>query len=265
MQQDRTERRIRNRPQGWLPSLLFLACATACAQQSTEPPASSATPATTAEPSLDPAASGVIDRRGKAGASVFVGHQVTDFDAFKKFFDEGFEDRAKTGVKGHLLTRLDDNRAIVHLFAADLDALKMTLASPELEQYLGRPGGPEGSLLWLAHDDLVKLPAKPPTEPTFSLYLKLRAADLPALRRGFVQHQALFAEHGVIASGIHQSVDQSDLVFLHFVGTARDKLEALAKRAEFLDWLGTRGAAEAPQSFVGTDLSRSRAYYDDFK
>lgn len=196
---------------------------------------------------------------------MFVAHMVSDFDAFKKFFEDGTEERAKAGVKGHLLTRLSDGRVVVHLFAADLDALKMTLASPKLQEYLGRPGSPDASLIWLAYDELIKLPAKPPTEPTFSLLLKLRMSDLAALRNGFVERQGLFTDHGVIASGLHHSVEQSDLVFLHFVGTDAKKLEALSKRPEFLDWLGVRGAAEAPQTFLGEDVSRSRTYYDDFK
>jgi len=261
--------RFRHRVLHSLPALPALLCAAACAQQSTEPPpASGATPtaaATTATtPSADPAAVGVIDRRGKGGASVFVGHMVSDFDGFKKFFEDGAEERAKAGVKGHLLTRLSDGRVVVHLFAADLGALKMTLASPGLEKYLGRPGSPDASLIWLAYDEFIKLPAKPPTEPTFSLLLKLRASDLPALRNGFLERQRLFADYGVIASGLHHSVDQADLVFLHFVGTDAKKLEALSQRPEFVAWLATRGSTEAPQSFLGEDVSRSRAYYADF-
>ena len=125
-----------------LPTLPALLCAAACAQESTAPPASGATPATSTAPSADPAAYGVIDRRGKVGASVFVANMVSDFDGFKKFFEDGAEERAKAGVKGHLLTRLSDGRVVIHLFASDLDALKMTLASPALQKYLDRPGSP---------------------------------------------------------------------------------------------------------------------------
>jgi len=258
-----THPRIRNSLVRSLLGVLALACSAACAHEPTEPPASGATPAATAaEP--NPAAAGVVDRRGKAGASVFVAHRVSDFEAFKKFFEEGAAEREKVGVKGHLLTRLEERRVAIHLFASDLDALKLTLDSPFLKEFADRSGAPDASLVWVAYDELVKLPTNPATGQTFSLYLKLSAADLTALRRGFVELQPLFAEHGVIASGLHHGVDQSDLVVAHFVGTARDKLDALAKHPRFLEWLKSGGTAGTPQTFLGDDVSRSRTYYDGF-
>jgi hypothetical protein len=239
-----------------------LACLVACAQQPAESPASGATPAASAPASSG--ANGVIDRRGKGGVSVFVAHDVADFDAFKKFFEEGAAEREKAGVKGHLLTRLDDGRVVIHLFAQDLDALKMTLASPALKEYLDRKGAPDASLVWLASDELVKIWPKAPAVPTFSMYVRLRAADLPALRNGFVELQPMFAEQSVIAGGLHHSVEQADLVFLHFVGTNHDQLGALASRPEFVEWLKKGGSTEAPKTFLGSDVSRSRTYYDDF-
>lgn len=196
---------------------------------------------------------------------MFAAHMVTDFEAFKKFFDEGTAEREKAGIKGHVLTKLDDGRVVIHLFAENLDAIKMTLAAPKLEEYLDRKGSPDASLVWLAYDELVKLPAKPPTEQTFSLFVKMRMIDLPALRKGFIERQPFFNQQGVIACGLHHSVDAADLAFLHFVGTDRKKLEALAKSPELLDWLRAAGTAEAPTVLMGEDVSRSRSYYADFK
>jgi hypothetical protein len=213
----------------------------------------------------DPAAAGIIDRRGKGGASVFVAHQIGDFEAFKKFFEEGAPEREKAGVKGHLLTRLDDGRVVIHLFAGDMDVVKLTLDSPALKEYLNRAGAPDASVIWLAYDELIKVWPKPPAVPTFSLYVRLSAADLSALRDGFVRLQSMFAEQSVIAAGLHHSSTQADLFFLHFVGTDHDQLGALAKRAEFQEWLTKSGSVGTPQSFLGADLSRSRTYYDDFQ
>jgi hypothetical protein len=249
-----------------LPSLVAFACVTACAGQSAQSPANGAAPqGGAAEPSTDPAVYGIVDRRGKEGVSVFAAHLVSDFPAFKKFFEDGAADREKAGVKGHVLTRLDDGRVVIHLFAESQEAIKMTLDSPKLQEYLDKKGAPDASLLWLAHDELVKLPATPPTGQTFSLFIKMRMVDLPGLRRGFVERQPLFKAQGVIASGLHKSVDQADLAFLHFVGTDRAKLEALSKRSDFQDWLRAVGTAEAPTVLLGEDVSRSRSYYADFK
>lgn len=249
-----------------LSSIAALAWATACAEQPAGPPASGATPPTSAAgSSADLTGTGIIDRRGKGGASVFVANQVSDFNAFAKFFEEGASEREKAGVKGHLLTKLDDGRVVVHLFGNDLDALKLTLDSPALKEYLTRPGAPDASSVWLAYDELIKIWPQAPAVPTFSLYLKVNAADLPAIRDGFVKLQSLFAEQSVIASSLHHSTTQSDLVFLHFVGTDHDQLGALATRPELLEWLRKSGSAGPPQSFLGADISRSRTYYADFQ
>lgn len=240
---------------------LALAGATSCAPHAATAPAAGGN---AAAPSTDPAVYGVVDRRGKDGASLFVTHQVSDFAAYKKFFDDGSAERDNAGIKGHLLTRLDGGRVVVHLFGSDLQALKMTLDSPSLEQYLNRSGAPDASAVWLAYDELVKLPAQPPAGQTFSLFFRMRMNDLAALRRGFVDLQPLFSEHGVVASGLHHSVNQSDLVFMHFTGTSRDKLESLAKEPRFVDYLATRGVTDPPESFLGEDVSRSRTYFSGF-
>jgi len=198
------------------------------------------------------------DSLSHGGASLFVVHLMSDFDAFKKYFDEGEAARAKAGIHGHLLTRLDDGRVVVHLFAADATKLEEALKSPDMERYLDRKGAPESSLVWVTENELVKLPATPPAGPTFSLYLKLRVSDFSALARGFQEKLPLFAEHTVIAEGLHRSVSKQDIAVLHFVGTSREKLETLPKRPEFLALLSSAGSTDELKPLVGVDVSRSR-------
>jgi len=183
---------------------------------------------------------------------------MSDFDAFKNYFEAGAEARAKAGIKGHLLTRLDDGRAIVHLFADDAAQVEAELKSPEMERYLGRKGAPESSLVWFTSNELVKIPNAAPAAPTFSLYLKLRVADFAALAQGFEQDSRLFAEHGVIGQGLHRSTNKDDIAILHFMGASREKLEALVKRPELLELLARAGSKEEVKPFIGIDVSRSR-------
>jgi hypothetical protein len=241
-------------------SLVLLACVTACAQQATEPPAAGTAAAATSAPEAVPASANASggDQKRENSASVFVVHLVSDFEAFKKFFEDGAAERAKAGVKGHLLSRLDDGRVVIHLFASDLATVQAALDSPRLQEYLARSGAPDASLVWVAHDTIVKLPPAPPPGETFSLFVKLRVSDLPALERAFEERAGVFAEQGVIARGLHQSVLKDDLVFLHFVGMSRNELEALPARPEFAQMLRLAGSKETPKTFVGVDASRSR-------
>jgi hypothetical protein len=188
---------------------------------------------------------------------VFVVHLMSDFDAFKQYFDEGAAARTQAGIKGHLLTRLDDGRVVVHLFADDVVKVQGVLRSPQMERYLERKGGPESSLLWLTENQFVKVPATAPDVPTFSLFLKLRVTDFAALKKGFQENLPLFAEHAVIGQGLHQSFAR-DLVILHFMGTSREKLDALVKRPEFAQLLVHAGSQDELKPLVGVDVSRSR-------
>src|SRR6478752_6593864 len=197
------------------------------------------------------------DSLSHGGASVFVVHLMSDFDAFKKYFEDGAGARAQAGIKGHLLTRLDDGRVVVHLFADDVVKVQEVLKSPEMERYLDRKDAPETSLLWLTENKFVKVPATPPIGPTFSLFLKLSVTDFAALDRGFRDNLPLFAEHAVIGEGLHQSFGR-DIVILHFTGTSREKLDALVKRPEFEQLLARAGSQGELKPLVGVDVSRSR-------
>ena len=188
---------------------------------------------------------------------MFVVHLMSDFDSFKKYFEEGEAARAQAGIQGHLLTRLDDGRVVVHLFAHDVVVVQNALRAPEMERYLDRKGAPESSLLWLTENVFVKIPVTAPSGPTFSLYLKLKVTDFPALEKAFTENLTVFAEQGVIGEGLHKSFDR-DVAILHLMGTSREKLEALVKRPEFGKLLASAGGQDEVKPLIGPDVSRSR-------
>ena len=229
-------------------------CATACASNA-PPPASSPDAAPASGPSAVPATVG--ESQAPDGVSVFVVHLMSDFDGFKKYFEQGEPARAQAGIKGHLLTRLDDGRVVVHLFADDVVKVQAALKSPEMERYLERKGSPQSSLLWLTENEFVKVPPTAPSSPTFSLYLKLKVSDFAALEKGFKENLPLFGEHAVIGEGLHKSFDR-DIAIVHLMGTSREKLDALVKRPEFGELLAHAGSEGELKPLIGADVSRSR-------
>lgn len=195
----------------------------------------------------------------KGGASVFVVNEVKDFDAFKKYLDEGSEERKQMGVLGYVLTRLDDGRVVMHFFAHDLKEVDAALKSPRMQDYFSREGAPDSSLVWLVEDELVAVPSKPLAGKTFSLFFKLKANDFPAFKKSFEDHAAVYAEQGVIAHSLHQSTVQGEIIVLHFVGTDHDKLAALPARSEFVELLSHAEAGSVSKPLVGEDVVRSTA------
>jgi hypothetical protein len=122
--------------------LAVLSGAAACSHENAGPPASS--PSTAATPPAGTASppSTAAEPQTHGGASVFVVHLMSDFDAFKKYFEEGAAEREKMGVKGYLLSRLDDGKVVIHFLADDLETAQKALNSPDLERYLDRKGSP---------------------------------------------------------------------------------------------------------------------------
>lgn len=239
-------------------SSLGLALGTfACSHPSDGPGASHAGPAsdvpTAASDGTPPSAAA---RQGQA--SVFVVHMVSDYDGFRRYFETGAAERAKAGVKGYLLSKLDDGRVVIHFFADDVETVTRALHSPELQKYVDAQGAPDSSLVWLARDVVVRLPATPPTGETYSLYLKTKTADFDAFRRGFEARHAFFGAQGVVAEGLHRGADQDDVAIVHLMGTSREKLEALVKQKEFSELLAlTKSPAEA-KPLIAVDVARSR-------
>lgn len=210
---------------------------------------SDAAPADASDTTLDPQ---------QTGASVFVLHQVDDFDAFMKFFEEGAPEREAMGVRGQLVSRLDDGRVIIHFIADDAERIDAALKSKRMDSYLNREGAPGASIIWLAHNEIVRMPAVPPSGQTYSLLLKLPVTDFAAFKRGFSQRHQVFAEQSVIGEGLHSSAIDDNVAILHFVGTDRAKLEALPRRPEFGELLTIAGYTEPLKPLVAVDIARSR-------
>ncbi len=193
----------------------------------------------------------------KLGASVFILHTVSDVDGFETFFERGQTQRDAGGVNGYLLSKLSDGRLIVHLFADDVNTVQAALNSEEMRGYLGREGAPDASFVLVTNDISVSLSQTPPSGQTFSLYYKLEVPDFEEFKRGFEARDPLYAAHGVIGRGLHQTSAQRTVV-VHFVGTARDRLEALTKTPELVQLMALAAPDGAGRPLFAVDLARSR-------
>ena len=229
----------------------------ACSPPSEGPGATSPATATDGA-SATSAAATPADAARQGRASLFVVHLVSDYDGFRKYFETGAPERAKAGVKGYLLSKLDDGRVVIHFFADDVDTVTRALQSPEMQHYMDAKGAPDASLVWLTRDVVVKLPAAPPSGETYSLYLKTKVADFEAFRRAFEERYGVFAEQGVVAEGLHRGTEQDDVAIVHLMGTSREKLDALTKRKEFTELVAlAKNPAEA-KPLIAVDVVRSR-------
>jgi hypothetical protein len=216
-----------------------------------------ATPGAAAPGTGSASSSALPFKKSSLGASVFVVNTISDLDAFEKFFESGSAEREAGSVSGYLLSRLGDGRIVVHLLADDLDRVQAALNSAQMQGYLNRAGAPDASLVWVTRDVSVSLPVTPPPGKTYSLYFKLKVGDFDAFKNSFEARDSLYAAHGVVGRGLHQSTSERNVV-IHFVGTDRAELEALTKDPEFEKLLALAEPEGAAKPFLGEDLLRSR-------
>lgn len=86
--------------------------------------------------------------KDRALPGVIVRHEVADFSAWKRVFDEHRAARAKAGVLGHAVNRGRENAnvVVVYLQAESLDALRAFASAADLKQTMqaaGVIGAPE--------------------------------------------------------------------------------------------------------------------------
>lgn len=86
-------------------------------------------------------------------AVLFVRHEVTDFDVWKKGYEGAADMRKANGVKAAAVYRHEDNPNVVTVYHEfdSIDAAKAFASNPALKEKmaeLGVKGGPE---IWFAH------------------------------------------------------------------------------------------------------------------
>jgi hypothetical protein len=80
--------------------------------------------------------------RKDALAGLIVRHEVSDFAAWKRAFDDHAVARADAGIVGHAINRSLDNQnlVVVYLQASSIDQLRAFASSPSLKEAMQRAG-----------------------------------------------------------------------------------------------------------------------------
>ncbi len=196
-----------------LAGILTVTVCAACgstSRQSAAPPASSA-PSTSTEPAQG-------EKPAERPSSVFVVHQVPDFDAYLKQFKDNAEVRAAAGVRRFVMARLADGRVALHFSAGSLQSVQDFLD----HQYLNlvqADRATDSTLIWTTTDDLDELPAEVPPG-SVSLFKKFLLTDADCGIRALIQAQPALRAQGVLGFSLHHSSTDADVAIIHVL--ARD-------------------------------------------
>jgi hypothetical protein len=194
---------------GVLALMVCVACGGA-PKQPAATPASSAVPAAS-EPAQN-------EKPAERPSSVFVVHQVPDFDAYLKQFKDNTEARAAAGVRRFIMARLADGRVALHFSAGSLKSVQDFLD----HQYLTlveADRATDSTLIWTTTDDLDELPTEV-APGSVSLFKKFLLTDTDCGVRALIKAQSALSAQGILGFSLHHSSTDADVAILHVL--ARD-------------------------------------------
>lgn len=85
-------------------------------------------------------------------ATLFVRHDVADFSAWKKAYDDFDEERAAMGVTGHGVYQVENNpnSVIIYHHFDSMEAAKAFMGSPRLREVMASAGVQGQPTVWFA-------------------------------------------------------------------------------------------------------------------
>lgn len=177
-------------------------------------------------PEREADAAQVASEPSPQGASVFVVHQVPDWDAYRKQFERNAPARDSAGVTRVILSRLadDPHRVGLHFSAGSLDSVHKFLKSSEYARLADADRATESTLLWIAADELDELPSAI-AAGSASLFKKFEVRDVDCVSSGLAAASTGLHEDGLLGFSLHRTENNSQVVILHLVAADRNAVE----------------------------------------
>lgn len=179
-------------------------------------------------------------------AAAVVTHEVADYSAWKKVFDQHAGSRRAAGIFQSHINRLADNSNVlaVYLGARDAAKLKAFLGSQDLKQTMsaaGVKGAPEVKLITPVEDLTIK------DRALAGAVLIHEAADYAAWKPVFDGHATTRAEAGIVGHAVNRSSENPNLVVVYLQAQSRDALQAFTQSADLKTTMQKAGVKGPPQ------------------
>jgi hypothetical protein len=178
--------------------------------------------------------------------AAIVTHEVADYAAWKKVFDEHASARKSASIVGTHINRSAENPNLisVYLAASDATRLRAFLASEDVKttmQRAGVKGPPSMALVTPVEDMTVK------DRPLAGAIVKHRVADYDTWKKAFDGHAVARAKAGIVGHAVNRAVDDPNLVVVYIQATSVDQIRAFAGSADLKHTMEKAGIQGPPQ------------------
>ena len=179
-------------------------------------------------------------------AAAVVTHEVADYDAWKKVFDDHAGSRKRAGIVGTHINRIADNPNVVsvYLAAADLGQLRAFLGNEDLKATMmraGVKGPPTVSLITPVEDHAVR------DRPLPGAIVSHRVASYDVWKKAFDGHASARASAGIIGHAINRGIDDPNVVVVYLQSTSLDQVKAFAASPDLKETMMKAGVEGAPK------------------
>lgn len=188
------------------------------------------------------------------GVRLFVRHEVSDYAAWRKVYDEFDATRRKMGVTAQAVYRSIDNPndlTVTHDFKT-IDKAKALTASPELKAAMEKAGVAGPPHIWFS----TRVGGKTGEAAGVRLFVRHEVSDYAAWRKGYDAFDAIRRKMGVVAQSVYRSEDNpNDITVTHDFKTA-DEAKAFAASPELKEAMEKAGVTSAPQVWFTTRAAK---------
>jgi quinol monooxygenase YgiN len=230
----------------------LVAVATACKKD--EKPADKP-PQPAANKPTEPVKPPDADKPPMKTASMFVKHDVADYDKWKAAFDKHLDARKAIGVMWHSVSRHVDNdkTAILHFVGTDLAKMQAFAGSDDLKKVMKEAGVTGPPEIWFANDVEIKSPEGKLPDGTVSVIVKHEVEDYDKWKAAFDKHEAARKEGSAVGHSVSRDADNPNIVYVHAMATDAAKIKAMMGSEDMKKTMAEAGVKGEPTIWMAND------------
>ncbi len=180
-----------------------------------------------------------------APVAILVSHGVSDYDAWKKVFDDHASARKEASFLGHHLGRGadDPNRLFMYLPATDVDKVKAFVDSADLAEKMkegGVTGPPTITFLRPMSADFI------PDKPLAGVIVTHAVEDYSKWREHYDEFEDYRKKNGIVGHAVNQELDKPNQVIVYHQAETVDTLRTLIDSAELKERMEKAGVVGSP-------------------
>ncbi len=191
--------------------------------------------------------------------SVFVAHEVEDWDKWKAAFDGHTAARKGASAIWHSVSRdvENDKKLYIHIVGTDMARTTAFLESEDLKKVMTEAGVKGKPEIWVANDVEIKSPEGKVEGETFSIIIRHEVADFDKWKTAYDADEARRKEMTILGGSVSRAADNENMVILHFMVTDPSKVKEAMESDDMKKVMKEAGVKGPPEVAVAKDVEVS--------